>query len=87
MLDEAREKERSAYKDASTKTSQKKLQFLERNLEQLTKVQKQLVQDNSQLTKDLKIAERKINNRNDRIDDLERILQDLSAKMGVEQEK
>lgn len=44
--------------------------FLERNLEQLTNVQKQLVEQNSNLKKEVALAERKLLTRNERIEAL-----------------
>lgn len=55
--------------------------FLERNLEQLTVVQRQLVEQNSSLKKEVAIAERKLMARNDRIQSLETLLQDSQEKL------
>jgi kinesin family protein 5 len=55
--------------------------FLERNLEQLTVVQRQLVEQNSSLKKEVAIAERKLIARNERIQSLEHLLQDSQEKL------
>ena len=55
--------------------------FLERNLEQLTVVQRQLVEQNSSLKKEVAIAERKLIARNDRIQSLESLLSDSQEKL------
>ena len=55
--------------------------LLERNLEQLTVVQRQLVEQNSSLKKEVAIAERKLIARNERIQSLESLLQDSQEKL------
>ena len=57
------------------------MMFLERNLEQLTVVQRQLVEQNSSLKKEVAIAERKLMARNERIQSLESLLQDSQEKL------
>jgi hypothetical protein len=57
------------------------MMFLERNLEQLTVVQRQLVEQNSSLKKEVAIAERKLIARNERIQSLENLLQDSQEKL------
>lgn len=57
------------------------MMFLERNLEQLTVVQRQLVEQNSSLKKEVAIAERKLIARNERIQSLEQLLQDSQEKL------
>jgi kinesin family protein 5 len=79
--------------------------FLERNLEQLTLVQKQvstmaervhcslsyvphqLVDQNSTLKKEAGIAERKLLARNERIQNLEALLQDADRRLSVQNQK
>lgn len=61
--------------------------FLERNLEQLTQVQRQLVEQNSALKKEVAIAERKLIARNERIQSLESLLQDSQEKMAAANHK
>ena len=55
--------------------------FLERNLEQLTHVQRQLVEQNGSLKKEVAIADRKLSARNDRIGSLEVLLSDSQEKL------
>jgi len=77
--------------------------FLERNLEQLTLVQKQvcllrfhigplmtrqqLVDQNSTLKKEAGIAERKLLARNERIQNLEALLQDADRRLSLQNQK
>ncbi|KAI8583484.1 hypothetical protein K450DRAFT_221443 [Umbelopsis ramanniana AG] len=58
-LDETREQYNNALRASNNKAQQKKMAFLERNLEQLTNVQKQLVEQNSSLKKEVALAEPK----------------------------
>ena len=55
--------------------------FLERNLEQLTVVQRQLMEQNNSLKKEVAIAERKLVARNERIQSLESLLKDSQEKL------
>ena len=55
--------------------------FLERNLEQLTVVQRQLMEQNNSLKKEVAIAERKLVARNERIQSLENLLKDSQEKL------
>jgi kinesin family protein 5 len=66
---------------SNNRAQQKKMMFLERNLEQLTVVQRQLVEQNSSLKKEVAIAERKLIARNERIQSLESLLQDSQEKL------
>ncbi|ORZ04898.1 hypothetical protein BCR42DRAFT_428762 [Absidia repens] len=61
--------------------------FLERNLEQLTNVQKQLVEQNSQLKKEAAVSERKLVTRNERIQSLESMLQEAQDNLIVQTQK
>ena len=61
--------------------------FLERNLEQLTVVQKQLVDQNSALKKEAGIAERKLLARNERIHNLESLLQEADRRLTAQNHK
>lgn len=63
------------------------MDFLTRNLDQLTMVQKQLVEQNSSLKKDVAIAERKLIARNERIQNLESLLQDAQEKINAQNVK
>ncbi|CAO3657520.1 unnamed protein product [Mucor hiemalis] len=80
-LDETREQYNNVLRASNNKAQQKKMAFLERNLEQLTNVQKQLVEQNSSLKKEVAIAERKLLARNERIQSLESLLQDAQEKL------
>lgn len=80
-LDETREQYNNVLKSSNNRAQQKKMMFLERNLEQLTVVQRQLVEQNSSLKKEVAIAERKLIARNERIQSLEQLLQDSQEKL------
>ncbi|KZF25141.1 kinesin heavy chain [Xylona heveae TC161] len=80
-LDEAREQYNNVLKSSNNRSQQKKMAFLERNLEQLTHVQRQLVEQNGSLKKEVAIAERKLIARNERIQSLEGLLQDSQEKL------
>ncbi|KAL0944352.1 kinesin heavy chain [Colletotrichum truncatum] len=80
-LDETREQYNNVLRSSNNRAQQKKMAFLERNLEQLTQVQRQLVEQNSALKKEVAIAERKLIARNERIQSLESLLQDSQEKM------
>lgn len=80
-LDETREQYNNVLRSSNNRAQQKKMAFLERNLEQLTHVQRQLVEQNSGLKKEVAIAERKLIARNERIQSLENLLQDSQEKL------
>ncbi|CAD6592369.1 MAG: Kinesin heavy chain [Alectoria sarmentosa] len=80
-LDETREQYNNVLRSSNNRAQQKKMAFLERNLEQLTQVQKQLVEQNGSLKKEVAIAERKLMARNERIMSLEALLQDSQEKL------
>ncbi|KAI9804203.1 MAG: Kinesin heavy chain [Sarcosagium campestre] len=80
-LDETREQYNSVLRSSNNRAQQKKMAFLERNLEQLTHVQRQLVEQNGSLKKEVAIAERKLIARNERIQSLEGLLQDSQEKL------
>ncbi|KAJ3414582.1 hypothetical protein HDV05_006321 [Chytridiales sp. JEL 0842] len=86
-LDETREQYNNILKNSNSRAQQQKMIFLERNLEQLTLVQKQLVDQNSSLKKDLAVAERKMGARNERIQNLETLLQDAQTKLEIQNQK
>lgn len=105
QLDEIREQYNNVLRNSNSKAQQKKMAFLERNLEQLTAVQKQvcltdlkqrkkrkhfilqLVEQNSALKKEAAIAERKLHARNERIQNLEALLQDADRRLTVQNQK
>jgi thiol:disulfide interchange protein len=80
-LDETREQYNNVLRTSNNRAQQKKMMFLERNLDQLTNVQRQLVEQNSSLKKEVAIAERKLIARNERIQSLEALLQDSQEKL------
>ena len=80
-LDETREQFNNVLRTSNNKAQQKKMAFLERNLDQLTLVQRQLVEQNSSLKKEVAIAERKLFARNERIMALEALLHDSQEKL------
>ncbi|KAI9672879.1 MAG: Kinesin heavy chain [Trizodia sp. TS-e1964] len=80
-LDETREQYNNVLRSSNNKAQQKKMAFLERNLEQLTHVQRQLVEQNGSLKKEVAIAERKLIARNERIQSLESLLHDSQEKL------
>jgi kinesin family protein 5 len=80
-LDETREQYNNVLRSSNSRAQQKKMAFLERNLEQLTHVQKQLVEQNGNLKKEVAIAERKLVARNERIGSLESLLQESQEKL------
>ncbi|ORZ20530.1 kinesin heavy chain [Absidia repens] len=86
-LDETREQYNSVLRASNNKAQQKKMAFLERNLEQLTNVQKQLVEQNATLKKEVAVAERKLITRNERIQNLEGLLQDAQDKLISQNQK
>lgn len=86
-LDETREQYNNVLRSSNNRAQQKKMAFLERNLEQLTQVQRQLVEQNSSLKKEVAIAERKLIARNERIQSLESLLQDSQEKMAAANHK
>jgi len=86
-LDETREQYNNVLRNSNNKAQQKKMAFLERNLEQLTNVQKQLVEQNSSLKKEVAIAERKLLARNERIQALEALLHDAQEKLTTQNQK
>ena len=104
QLDEIKEQYNNVIRNSNNKAQQKKMAFLERNLEQLTLVQKQvwdalyyilycfygcmqLVDQNSALKKEAGIAERKLLARNERIQNLEALLQDADRRLSLQNQK
>lgn len=80
-LDSTREQYNNVLRSANSKQQQKKLAFLERNLEQLTIVQRQLVEQNATLKKEVAIADRKLVARGERIRGLETLLSESQEKL------
>jgi kinesin family member 5 len=86
-LDSTREQYNSILRSSNSKQQAKKLAFLERNLEQLTLVQRQLVEQNAQLKKEVAIAERKLVARGERIRGLEGLVHESQEKLMVANHK
>ncbi|KAI8983999.1 kinesin heavy chain [Mycotypha africana] len=86
-LDETRAQQNNLLRATSNKAQQKKMALLERNLEQLTNVQKQLVDQNIQLKKETALSERKLTAKNERIQNLELLLKEAQNKLLVSNEK
>ncbi|KAI9282783.1 hypothetical protein BY458DRAFT_131551 [Sporodiniella umbellata] len=80
-LDETREQYNNILRVNSNKHQQQKLAILEHNLEQLKNVQKQLVEQNASLRKEVTLSERKSIARTERIQNLEQQLQDAEEKL------
>ncbi|KIK47067.1 hypothetical protein CY34DRAFT_9244 [Suillus luteus UH-Slu-Lm8-n1] len=83
QLDEIKEQYNNVIRNSNSKAQQKKMAFLERNLEQLTL----LVDQNSALKKEAGIAERKLLARNERIQNLETLLQDADRRLAIQNQK
>ncbi|CAO3622231.1 unnamed protein product [Cunninghamella echinulata] len=86
-LEESREQYNRILKTSNNKAQQKKMAFLERNLEQLTNVQKQLVEQNSHLKKEAAVSDRKLYTRNERIESLESMLQEAQDNLYSQAQK
>ncbi|KAI8824221.1 P-loop containing nucleoside triphosphate hydrolase protein [Fimicolochytrium jonesii] len=87
-LDDMRQQYGDAINNNSNSTAQKqKMAFMERNLEQLAAVQKNLVEQNIQYKKEMVNAERKLGTRNERIAQLEGLLGDATMKLELQNQK
>ncbi|KAK9468250.1 P-loop containing nucleoside triphosphate hydrolase protein [Lipomyces arxii] len=85
LLDEMREQYKSLVKTTNSgRVQQKRMAILERNLDQLTQVQRSLVDQNVQLKRDLAMTEVKLAARNERIAGLESLLQDSQERLVAE---
>lgn len=87
QLDEVREQYKVIARSANSRAQQRKLEFLEHNLDALNDVQKQLVEQNSSLKKEVGIAERKLIARNERIQNLESLLNDADARLAQKNQR
>ena len=86
-LDETREQYSNVLRNSNSKAQQRKMDFLARNLDQLTLVQRQLVEQNTSLKKEVALAERKLLARNERIQSLDTLLQDANERLQLQQQK
>ncbi|KAK4683958.1 kinesin family member 5, partial [Tremellales sp. Uapishka_1] len=87
QLDEVREQYKIIARSANSRAQQRKLEFLEHNLDALNVVQKQLVEQNTSLKKEAAIAERKLMTRNDRIQNLEALLNAADSRLAQKNQK
>ncbi|KAK8870009.1 hypothetical protein IAR55_000579 [Kwoniella newhampshirensis] len=87
QLDEVREQYKIIARSANSRAQQRKLEFLEHNLEQLNTVQKQLVEQNTSLKREISDAQRKLMSRNDRIQNLEAALNNADQRLAQKNQK
>ncbi|WVO17001.1 hypothetical protein L204_104687 [Cryptococcus depauperatus] len=87
QLDEVREQYKIIARSANSRAQQRKLEFLEHNLEQLNAVQKQLVEQNTSFKKEVAEAQRKLISRNDRIQNLEAALSNADQRLSQKNQK
>ncbi|KAJ9085257.1 hypothetical protein DSO57_1015849 [Entomophthora muscae] len=88
MLEETQKEYQTSLSQNSKNTNYKrKMDILESHLEALVALQKQLTNQNLQLKKDLVVMEKKLNTRNDRINSLERLLEDSQNKHKTQAER
>lgn len=85
-LDQAREQYNLAIRNSNNKQQQKKMTLLQRNLEQLTTIQRQLVEQNVTLKRDVAMAHKILDARNERIQSLESALRDSQNRLSQESE-
>ncbi|KAI9303760.1 kinesin heavy chain [Cunninghamella echinulata] len=86
-LEETKEKYVNLLRATNNKAQQKKIVILERNLEQLTSVQKQMVEQNSHLKKEMVIADRKLMAKDERINNLEGLLNDAQEQSKTQSQR
>ncbi|KAI9316138.1 P-loop containing nucleoside triphosphate hydrolase protein [Zopfochytrium polystomum] len=86
-LEETREQYNTVLRNSNSRAQQQKMAFLERNLEQLTHVQRQLVEQNASIKKELAVAERKLVARSERVSNLEALLADTQTKLELQNQK
>lgn len=87
QLDEVREQYKIIARSANSRAQQRKLEFLEHNLEQLSAVQKQLVEQNTSFKKEVAESQRKLMSRNDRIQNLEAALSNADQRLAQKNQK
>ena len=80
-LDDAKDQYGMLINTNPSKLDLKKMTMLERNLDQLTKVQQQLVSQNNQLKKETALNERKLSMKEERIQKLQEMHEELSHKL------
>jgi kinesin family protein 5 len=87
QLDEVREQYKTIARSTNSRAQQRRLEFMEHNLEALNSVQKQLVEQNTTLKKEVGLAEKRLIARNDRIQNLEQALSNANARMAAKEAK
>ncbi|CAD6590665.1 MAG: hypothetical protein TREMPRED_005838 [Tremellales sp. Tagirdzhanova-0007] len=87
QLDEIREQYKIIARSANSRAQQRKLEFLEHNLDALNVVQKQMVEQNTTLKREVGITERRLLSRNDRILHLEALLIQADTKLAQKDQK
>lgn len=85
-LEQAREQYNLAIQNSNNKQQQKKMTLLQRNLEQLSTIQRQLVEQNVSLKRNAAMSHKILDSRNDRIQSLEAALRDSQNKLSQESE-
>jgi kinesin family protein 5 len=86
-LDQVRDQYNLALRNTNNKHQQKKMALLQRNLEQLSQVQKQLMEQNAELKKEVAIDEKLLTSRNERIQILEDSLRKSQQVAAEDREK
>ncbi|WWD15711.1 hypothetical protein CI109_100133 [Kwoniella shandongensis] len=87
QLDEVREQYKIIARSANSRAQQKKLEHLEHNLGELNIVQKQLVEQNTSLKREISDAQRKLMNRTDRIQNLEAALNNADQRLAQKNQR
>lgn len=87
QLDEVREQYKIIARSANSRAQQRKLEFLEHNLEQLSAVQKQLVEQNTSFKREVAESQRKLMSRNDRFQNLEAALSNADQRLAQKNQK
>lgn len=85
-LDQIKDQYNTAMKNSHSKQQQKKMAMLERNLEKLTQVQREIIEQNNALKKDVAVSQRLLTARNERIETLEQLLADSRQSLEKETE-
>lgn len=84
-LDQAREQYSLAFESNNSKQQQRKISILQRNLEQLTHVQRQVIEQNSALKNEVAVNQKLLQAKSQRIKELERSLSRSEAELAREQ--
>lgn len=87
QLDDIKEQYKTIARSTNSRAQQRRLEFMEHNLEALNSVQKQLVEQNTTLKKEVGLAEKRLMARNDRIQNLEQALSNADARMASKETK